>query len=1181
MSKSPLREPVVSAVAPLEVVPAASPGAVCVLGMHRSGTSLLTGLLEMCGIRLGPAEKIMQPKADNPSGFWEHLDIHEINEQLLARLGGRWDDPVLPVDWEASPDLETFLRRARRTVERDFEGQGMWAFKDPRTALLLPFWRQVIPDCQFIICVRHPLDVAKSLHQRDGLSVSHALRLWGLYTSAAVFYTRGQERLLLQPESLFHDWRGVLHTLQDFLGLSWKQVEKVAVELEAFIDREQWHHRSKALSLFRSPQADSTSKLLYAALLEALSERRITRGSARGARGSSGLAGLGGFDHLDRVSELVWQHLTAQGERERLALQLDESRERAVETAGELQRRQEELDSTRARWSEEVARKQDEMQRLRVTMEAELSELRAQGQAELAALRGEKDREVARGQESLNEARDRLFEQVTLAANLENEIRQRKRDIQQDRLEIARLKSHLAESQTRLEAVTSSLGWQLLDRYRDMRQRWFAAGRLPEKLYRKLVGGWRRRLAAGTSPLAVTVAHPAAATSDSLLESTELASFEPLPELAPIRVDPPRAWLDDERRPPVVVIIPNWNRVGYLRHCIASLLEETRYPYYRICVFDQGSTDGSREYLESLGEKVVPIFSPRNVGFVHANNVALRAFAQWDVVFLNNDTRVTRGWLENLVATAQSSEKVGLVGAKLVYPDGRLQEAGSEIFRDGSARAFGKFESQADPRFNQRRVVDYCSASCLLVKRRVLDQCGGFEECYSPCYYEDADLAFKARAAGYKTLYEPSAAVIHREYGTAGKASAFDCMTRNQERFVERWSTLLAHHPVSLWQAPAGRRRQVLVLGDIVPAPDRSAGGSRLYHLLRILAKEYDVTYAFLQDQMIQEYIRPLERIGVHSFFPGYARSVGNDALDLKAILASNSFHFVICSLYTVGAQYLGLIRERSPQSTILIDTYDVHFLREERRAEVLQEERLRRLAAETRSVELQTYSRADTVITVTDEDKAALQRHNPELDVLVIPTLHELPDDLVGREGRRDLLFVGGFSHEPNNDAVLYFCRDVLPLIRRTLPEIKLHIVGNSPTPEILALDGDGVSVWGYVPNLRTYLDSCLVSIAPIRYGSGMKGKVAEAMAHGLPVVTTSIGGEGMDLEPGVDVLVGDTPREFARRVVELCQDEALWQRIATAGHERVQRDWTPQAVEPRLLEFFRRAEAARVSRA
>jgi glycosyltransferase involved in cell wall biosynthesis len=400
-------------------------------------------------------------------------------------------------------------------------------------------------------------------------------------------------------------------------------------------------------------------------------------------------------------------------------------------------------------------------------------------------------------------------------------------------------------------------------------------------------------------------------------------------------------------------------------------------------------------------------------------------------------------------------------------------------------------------------------------------------------------------------------------------------MERNHRLFLERWRESLSSHPVSLWQAPSRGRQQVLYIGDIVPAPDRSSGGARLYELLRILARSCDVSYAFLPSSPADEYLRALERIGVHVFRPGYARAVGLEGLDLEAILTSNRFSPVVCALHDVAQRLLPLIRRVSPESAVAIDSYDVHFLREEREGRTAGRRELLERARQTRVAELGVYAKADVVVTVTRSDRAALLAEQPSLDVSIISNIHPLPERHAPREGRGGLLFVGGFSHVPNVDAVLFLCREVLPIARESLPDLVLHVVGNAPPAEILALGGERVVVHGYVADLGYFLDTSLVSVAPLRFGSGMKGKIGEAMAHGLPVVTTPIGAEGMDLGSGHDVLVADDAPGLARAIVQLHEDAALWERLAANARDRVRTSWTPEAVAPGLLSLVRRLAA------
>jgi len=394
----------------------------------------------------------------------------------------------------------------------------------------------------------------------------------------------------------------------------------------------------------------------------------------------------------------------------------------------------------------------------------------------------------------------------------------------------------------------------------------------------------------------------------------------PLP-ICLMMIPPPHEWTDDPRRPPVVIAIPNWNRGELLRDCVESILELTAYPRYRVCIFDQGSTDSSREHIDRWGGRVAAILSPVNVGYIPANNAVIERYPDWDVVLLNNDTRIVdASWLDTLVATAYGSDDIGLVGAKLVYPDGRLQEAGSQLFQNGSARAYGKFEDPAAPAFNVRRDVDFCSAACVYVKRAVLRACGGFEACYIPCYYEDVDLSLKARAAGFRTVYEPAATIIHKEYGTSGKASATDLMIRNRDILVGRWQQALSGQPLSLWQIAArDPRDRVLLVGD---ATDDGASNRvlRTTQLLEMLSRRYATAYAHTDPATAGRRLHAPDDWGVTTFYPGFARAVGNPDLDLGAILAHNDFRWVIFDSLRTAAAWMDVVRRYGPRARAAVD---------------------------------------------------------------------------------------------------------------------------------------------------------------------------------------------------------------------------------------------------------------------
>jgi O-antigen biosynthesis protein len=294
--------------------------------------------------------------------------------------------------------------------------------------------------------------------------------------------------------------------------------------------------------------------------------------------------------------------------------------------------------------------------------------------------------------------------------------------------------------------------------------------------------------------------------------------------------------------------------------------------------------------------------------------------------------------------------------------------------------------------------------------------------------------------------------------------------------------------------------------------------------------------------------------------------------VDLAALLDRRRFDVAWLSFWYLAGQYVPHVLPRSRSTRIVVDSVDVHFLRERREAEIQGQlaARAAELASRERQ-ELAVYAQADAVVTVTDSDAAALRQRGIQTRLVTIPNVHPPVDAQTPPfDARRGLLFVGNFAHMPNIDAVRWFCAEVLPLVRRRLPDVPLHIVGASPPDEVKTLARDGVVVTGYVPEVAPYLDACRVSVAPLRYGAGMKGKIGDALARGVPVVTTSVGAEGMALVHGEHVLVADDPRSFAAAVVDLHSDRATWERLAAASRRHVQDQYGPDAVARTLRELL-----------
>jgi GT2 family glycosyltransferase/glycosyltransferase involved in cell wall biosynthesis/tetratricopeptide (TPR) repeat protein len=626
--------------------------------------------------------------------------------------------------------------------------------------------------------------------------------------------------------------------------------------------------------------------------------------------------------------------------------------------------------------------------------------------------------------------------------------------------------------------------------------------------------------------------------------------------------------------PEASILICVHGKLELTRRCLDAIAATAPAGRYEVVVVDNASPDGSGDALEALAATypapLKVIRSAENLGFVGGNNLAAGHASGHHLLLLNNDTEPRPGWFEALLATCERDPSVGAVGAKLVYPDGRLQEAGGIVFADASGWNYGRGGDPDDPRYGFVRDVDYCSAACLLVPRAVWDELGGFDERYAPAYYEDTDLCFAVRGLGLRVVYQPAAVIVHHEGATAGTdtASGFKRhQVSNRETFRAKWADALRAqqppHPALVRRAShrvAGKR--ILVVDPLMPMYDRASGSRRLHELLLLLAAAgHAVTFVARECAGEDRYRGPLEAAGVEVYdgdpdrLPQSRRA---RRLDLPGLLHETRYDVAILCFHDLAAQYMPLVREHSPLTRIAVDSVDVHYVREEREAALTGDPVVAQRAAGTKKRELATYAAADAVLVVTEEDRAALLAELPEADVHVVPNVHEPGVEDPSSPGDRDgLLFVGNFRHPPNADAVGWLCTEILPLVRRELPDVRLTVVGDVPPPAVQAFAGDRVEVTGWVPVLEPYLASHRLSVAPLRFGAGMKGKVGEALAHGVPVVTTAIGAEGMvDGTPEDSGLaVADDPQAFADAIVRLVRDDAAWSRLAEAGRAHVAR--------------------------
>jgi GT2 family glycosyltransferase/glycosyltransferase involved in cell wall biosynthesis len=623
-----------------------------------------------------------------------------------------------------------------------------------------------------------------------------------------------------------------------------------------------------------------------------------------------------------------------------------------------------------------------------------------------------------------------------------------------------------------------------------------------------------------------------------------------------------------DRRPQVSVVIPVYGQHQYTFNCLSSLAQYTDLQHVEVIVVDDASPDPARPAMPEV-QGVRWVRNTQNLGFIGSCHAGADLARGEYVLMLNNDVQVTAGWLEALLDVFKLRSDAGMVGARLVYPNGSLQEAGGIVWQDGSAWNWGRNGDPELPTHKYLRPADYCSGACLLLRMSDWQALHGFDKVYTPAYYEDTDLAFRVRAAGQVVYYQPEAVIVHYEgisSGTDVSQGAKKHQVTNQVTFFDRWKSTLSTHRLNgvepLREVNRWARHHMLIVEACMITPDQDAGSVRMQALLEILVgMGVHVTFVAENLEYRQPYVRDLQQQGVEVWYSPHIQSV-TQLLEQRGAL----FDTVMICRHYIASPLIAAVRQHAPQAQLWFDTVDLHYLREERLAALEQSSSLAEVAAVTKKQELGVMAACDLTFVVSPVEQALLAQTLPDAKVAILSTIYEPLDHSPGYSEREGLLFVGGFQHPPNVDAVTWFVQEVWPLVHAQVPEMKVRVVGSKMPDSLRSLAGPGIEILGFVQDIDPLLAQSRISIAPLRYGAGVKGKVNQAMSHGLPVVATPAAVEGMDLTHGEHVLVADSPAVYAQEIIRLYNDPLLWQHLVDGGKANVAKTFSRDVAREEL---------------
>ena len=614
-------------------------------------------------------------------------------------------------------------------------------------------------------------------------------------------------------------------------------------------------------------------------------------------------------------------------------------------------------------------------------------------------------------------------------------------------------------------------------------------------------------------------------------------------------------------QPAATICIAATAPLDEVRACIGAIHAGRLDERAEIVVLDDGHAGARCALLPAIVRNLRYVLHNDGTSLAAARNEIAAGTTAPLLVFLAPEVRPETGWLDEIAATFAREPHAALVTGRLRREDGLLQHAGLFATAAGALADPGHLAAPEAPEFAVLRGIDAATGHAIALRREAFAAAGGFSPLFTRFGHAVADVCARLRAAGHDLFYQPLAQAGWHDLGTIPEGAPPDLAFADEEtlRLRER-----LHEG---WPRPVRTLGRALVIDDDLPRPDHDAGSiATLEQMLLLRRLGYHVTFAPVHGAAP-------ERAAADALArQGIALAAPPQHLSVTEFLQAEGETLDLVHIYRYGnARMLAdRVRTLAPRAKFVFATADLHHLRERRRAEVCGLP----VSIAERAAELRCVRAADITIVTSDFEKSLLQTEIDEARLVLLRWIARPEPPALGFSERRDICFVGNFRHPPNIDGVQWFVAEVLPRIRARLPQLRLLLAGSDMPASIRDLASDAVTVLGWVPSLAELFGSVRLSVAPLRFGAGFKGKVATSLTHGLPVVGSSISLEGTGLFHGDGVAVADDPETFAGEVVRLHDDPALWAEQSARALERVAALYSPEAAAEVWRGLLRRLE-------